>query len=300
VPLGPTRRGKAETVGVLPALFADIDLSTGEHKNEALPATTRDIALLLAEAVPIKPSLVVHSGGGLHCYWLFVEPWVFESDEERQTAARLNRSLQNSIIAAAAKRGWKIEFTGDLARVFRPAGTLNRKLDDTPTPVRIIHQSDERYSVDSLEFYLPAEQEVFRQAPTNQDDPGAPWALWGHIVGTCGYLQHCVTDAATLDEPSWHAAMTIVARCSNGNDIAHRISQDYPAYDRDETDKKFGYSLKANAPLRCSTIRYHRGGERWCSQCPRWGTIASPILLGYPRAYIRRSAGAKEAGAPNA
>jgi hypothetical protein len=285
-PLGPAKRGGAATVIALPGLFIDIDILGGEHKSEALPESTRDAANLLRDAFPITPSLVIHSGGGLHCYWLFHEPWVFENEEERQSAARLNRNLQAKIIATAAQRGWQIESTADLARVLRPAGTINRKQLHAPVPVRTIHQSADRYSVEELEFYLPTDQEVFRRRqPKGDDAEHAPIALWGHVVGKCGYLRHCVGDAKTLTEPEWHAAMTIVARCRDGEAIAHRISKTYPVYEKDETTKKFKYSLKADAPLRCSTIRHHRGGEKWCSQCVYWGAIASPILLGYPRGY---------------
>src|SRR5215211_2467365 len=92
-PLGPRKRGVAATVVALPGLFIDIDILGGEHKSEALPGSTRDVANLLRDAFPITPSLVIHSGGGLHGYWLFHEPWVFETEEERQSAARLNRNL---------------------------------------------------------------------------------------------------------------------------------------------------------------------------------------------------------------
>lgn len=285
--LGPYRRGTADTVYALPGLFVEIDLAGGVHAEASLPGTTRDVAALLKDELPASPSLVIHSGGGLHCYWLFHEAWVLESDAERQQAALLNRRLQAKIIAAAAKRRWKLDSTFDLARVLRPAGTINRKRLDLPVLVRILHQGGERYSAEELEYYLPAEQEVFRGKPAGDTAEHAPIALWGHITGKCGYLRHCVEDARTLTEPEWHAAMTIVARCRDGDEIAHRISQAYPAYDQKETDKKFAYSLKADAPLRCSTIRYYRGGEPWCRQCVYWGSIASPISLGYPRGYGR-------------
>ena len=286
-PLGPSQRGAAATVCALPGLFMDIDLDGGEHTETALPGNVRDVATMLKEELPALPNLVIHSGGGLHCYWLFHEAWVLESDEERKQAALLNRRLQGKLIAAAAQRGWKLDSTYDLARVLRPAGTVNRKRPDMPVPVRILRDGPQRYSVEELEYFLPAEHETFRSKPRGDVAEHAPIALWSHVIGKCGYLRHCVKDAATLTEPEWHAAMTVVARCRGGDEIAHTISQDYPAYDQKETDKKFAYSLRADAPLRCETIRYHRGGEPWCAQCVAWGAIASPIELGYPRGYGR-------------
>ena len=55
--------------------------------------------------------------------------------------------------------------------------------------------------------------------------------------------------------------------------------------DADETDRKYDYAHRADAPLRCDTIRAKRGGESWCGGCPFWGHIPSPIQLGYVPGY---------------
>ena len=57
---------------------------------------------------------------------LFKELWVFDSPEEQQAAALLLRRFQRTIQVRAAARGWAVDSTADLARVLRPAGTLNR------------------------------------------------------------------------------------------------------------------------------------------------------------------------------
>ena len=79
--------------------------------------------------------------------------------------------------------------------------------------------------------------------------------------------------------------MTVIGRCQNGETVAHAISTPYPAYDANETQRKFDYANSRDNPMRCSTIRSERGGEPWCSGCPFWGLISSPIQLGYLPGY---------------
>jgi hypothetical protein len=101
------------------------------------------------------------------------------------------------------------------------------------------------------------------------------------ILAGCGYLRHCRDSAATLPEPDWHAMITVVAQCRDGERWAHELSAPYPDYDPDETRKKYDHARREDKPLRCRTIRDVRSGEGFCSLCPSWGEITSPIELGY-------------------
>jgi hypothetical protein len=58
--------GSKKGCGEIPGLWVDIDFKD-------LPNGHED-ALALIEKFPLKPSLVVWSGHGLHLYWLFHEP----------------------------------------------------------------------------------------------------------------------------------------------------------------------------------------------------------------------------------
>ena len=51
----------------------------------------------------------------------------------------------------------------------------------------------------------------------------------------CAFMRHVRDDAATLSYGEWHAGLTIVARCEDGERHAHELSAPYPGYDRDET-----------------------------------------------------------------
>jgi putative DNA primase/helicase len=153
-----------------------------------------------------------------------------------------------------------------------------------PVPVRLLEDTGLRYTAEEIEEVLPDEEaggEVTNADRRVWTGSATPRAALDRILAGCAYLRHCRDDAATLDEPSWHAMLTVVARCRDGSNHAHALSKPYPAYDPDETDSKFAYAVKANKPLRCATIRTKRGGERFCATCPHWGRIPGPLVLGY-------------------
>jgi len=79
------------------------------------------------------------------------------------------------------------------------------------------------------------------------------------VVAQCGYLRHCVEDAATLSEPEWHAALTVVSRCVEGEAIAHAISAPYPGYSPTETATKHAYAAGRDNPTSTATAAAARG-----------------------------------------
>jgi putative DNA primase/helicase len=63
--------GKLENCGWLAALFVDIDFQTAPAHPNTLP---EDQSRRLLSGFPLEPSIVVHTGGGLHVYWLLKAP----------------------------------------------------------------------------------------------------------------------------------------------------------------------------------------------------------------------------------
>jgi hypothetical protein len=153
---GPGKRCKAEDVSAIPGLWGDVDIRNAVHKKENLPPDV-DSALSLLRAMPLPPSLIVRSGYGLQAWWLFLEPWLLQSDDERQQAADLAVRWQAHLQRLAAERGWEIDSTADLARVLRLPGTLNHKLDQPVAVTVDIPAMIRRYDPADLRDALPEE-----------------------------------------------------------------------------------------------------------------------------------------------
>src|SRR5262249_8240434 len=85
---GVAARCPADQVACLVALHADIDIAGPPHKKPNLPPTEADARALLDD-MPLKPTVVVHSGHGLQAYWLLKEPLALNSPEDREKAHHL-------------------------------------------------------------------------------------------------------------------------------------------------------------------------------------------------------------------
>jgi Protein of unknown function (DUF3987) len=274
-----TVRGKNSDVMAIPGFWIEFDHQGGVHIATNLP--TLEALVVFLNTLPFQWSVLVDSTGGIHAYLLFRELWVLETTEERQRAQCLLQRFQHTVITLAARLGWKVDCTADLARVLRPAGTFNHK-SGVPLPVTVLQETAIRYNPMDIE-HADWLMEVPTRAPTSgtMEDGNFHSASLEPIVERCAWLRHCRDDAANLSEPEWYAALSIVGRCQDGDRMAHEWSAPYPRYTRDETDEKLSHALRDAGPRTCANIS-QLGGEPFCSACPDWGKISSPIVLGRP------------------
>lgn len=116
-------RGFAQTARAIGGAWCDLDVDNPTRKKAGLPKNLEEIHLALDE-LPLRPSLRIRTGGGIHAWWRFKEPWILEDDAERAKARRIVEGWQREI---ARQAGFTIDPTADLARVLRPPGTTNHK-----------------------------------------------------------------------------------------------------------------------------------------------------------------------------
>lgn len=124
---GQRSRARANDVAAIPGVWADIDVAGEGHEQEYLPPDT-ETAFKILEACDFKPTIVVHTGGGLHAYWVFDDLWNIEADDERDLAKRTVEGWQRHVQAKAWQAGgYTVDSTFDLSRVLRVPGTYNHK-----------------------------------------------------------------------------------------------------------------------------------------------------------------------------
>jgi len=90
----------------IPALWCDIDFKQ----------TPPEIARENLKSFPFKPTIIVKSGNGVHCYWLLSEP------AEKDDIGRIEDINRRNAVAL----GGDLAAT-DAARIMRVPGTLNHK-----------------------------------------------------------------------------------------------------------------------------------------------------------------------------
>tara|TARA_A100000172_G_scaffold77540_1_gene62069 strand:- start:1827 stop:3578 length:1752 start_codon:yes stop_codon:yes gene_type:complete len=161
-------RGYATTTAVIPGVWLDLDLAGEGHEKLGLPRNQDDADKILAE-LPFPPSRIIATGGGAHIYWLFREPWVIESAEERDRAAAVVKGWQRLAIDAAANMGFTLDATHDLSRVLRPVGTVNHKYGS-----EVLLRNDEAkyYNPSEFEDWADQVQPLLAPVHSNPEDLG--------------------------------------------------------------------------------------------------------------------------------
>ncbi len=104
------QRARIATVATINAIFAEFDIGKGYETKRAIWDHL--------DTLPLYPTCVIDSGGGLHCYWFIERPQPVTDDNR----AYLKRCQAAWVDLVGSDNGAK-----DLARVLRLPGFLNRK-----------------------------------------------------------------------------------------------------------------------------------------------------------------------------
>jgi hypothetical protein len=140
-----TERAKANEISGIAGFGLDIDYQDGAaHKGKKLPPDEASAHQLL-DAMPLRPTLVVHSGHGLQAWWLLKEHLIFDGVADRMAAANVARDWNATLAAKAKQLGWEVDSVHDLARVLRIPGTINTK-GGVSVPARLLVSDGPRYA----------------------------------------------------------------------------------------------------------------------------------------------------------
>ena len=124
---GPAKRCPQKAIAGLPGFYVDIDINDKKaHKGKKYPISM-DEALSLVNGHGFDPTVIINSGYGIHCYWLFTKMWTFENEPEWFRAKMLSKRMNETIKKRALDINRDIDSIFDLSRVLRPPGSFNCK-----------------------------------------------------------------------------------------------------------------------------------------------------------------------------
>jgi hypothetical protein len=155
------KRGTAEDSVAVAGLWADIDVAGPGHKHDPSRYEGRGLVPSQADAEKListlpEPTAWIASGGGFYPMWLPEQPWVLGRDCTAEEWGRLSVDLQTVIYETAKQHGWHFGMgTGDIARILRIPGTVNRKVPEQPRPCYVEWGGGPTYTFDQLRELVP-------------------------------------------------------------------------------------------------------------------------------------------------
>lgn len=138
------RRGGESSASWFSGMWADLDFAKCNGPDGARQILTR---------MQVFPTVVIASGHGWHCYWLLDH--MVEITEDNRLDLKLFERRWCATLRKHAKDinpEWSVDQVGDLARVMRVPGTMNRKVMPYQK-VEIHYEGGPRYGLDELGPY---------------------------------------------------------------------------------------------------------------------------------------------------
>lgn len=194
---GPQRRnagrGAEADVTRLAALWCDLDVKPGGCPSLDV---ARAVVANLAIAMGTRPSVIVHSGHGLHAYWPVSDGGI--CDGAVGPARALLRRWERLVDVAADRLNVRIDHVYDLARMLRVPGTYNCKTAGECIPVVAYADTGGPLTIAEIDERL-AEYGISQCTDDRESErievcPPAEWVWAKH---TCPYVAKMVTSWAT-------------------------------------------------------------------------------------------------------
>jgi hypothetical protein len=255
-----------------------LDVDCGEDKP--FPSWKEGLAALgtFVQQMGLPKPLIIHSGNGLHVYWVLTE----ELEPVRW------KPLAEAMKAAARDRAFAIDpaVPADSARVLRPVGTTNPKsgtkvrmlIDAAPVAVEQMVACLSAYMVAQPVSQLrPATTSALAQAlQVQQDFPPTNATV---VASKCQQISWGTKNQGEVDEPFWYALIGIAAHCQDPEATALAWSENHPGYDPNETLRKLHHWQTATTgPTTCKKFEELRSSG--CKNCKYRDKVGTPARLG--------------------
>ena len=302
----------------------DVDVKPGPKGYPNVVEALNAIQKFVADASLPLPTALVHSGGGLHVYWISDRPLNIE--EWAGYAAGLR--------ALADQHGLHFDpaVTIDCARVLRVPDTFNLK-EQIPRPVKLkyLAPTDLNFERDlahirsntagtsghgvdrRIRDTTSSEWDSVRLPPRPQS-PALFTAEYQaeigtvyqaevdpHIISVCPFFRDAFkTKGKDHDQGLWMQVGLATTFMRDGQRLFHELSKGYAGYTAVETDAMFERKLAEREEKSIgwpSCKAFEDYGSKQCAGCPHRGKIKSPLHLTVPAAPITPPAQANNGSA---
>lgn len=251
------------------ALFVDAD--SDEQSERCVEVFT---------AFKTIPSMAIKSGRGCHFY--------FCTDVPVDQFSSLQKNLADKLGTDAA--------VIDPPRVMRLPGTLHLKNPKTPRPVKLLNSSNRpirRWQLGDLisKLGLHAARNATAGAHSCENTPLDPRPVFKN----CPHFRYAFdTGGNDASQGLWMLDVLATTFFVNGRVFAHALSDKYPTYSREETDKMYDRKLADRAALTLGwpgCEAFENAGSKQCASCPLRGKIKSPLNLAVPINPLQSNSG---------
>ena len=291
------KRTKTNTVAIK-CVALDVDVKLGPKGYADAGKAMEAIGKFVADSALPFPTAIVHSGGGLHVYWISARPLTIE--EWTPYASGL-RNLADS-------HGLRFDqsVTIDCARVLRVPGTFNLK-EEVPRPVTLKYLAGADLNFETTLGHIRSAAGVRQAADAVASELGGGVTLPpgpglttdesladgivdekppldpAPIVRACPFLAETArTGGKGHEQGLWMQTALACTFMENGRQVFHVLSEGDPRYDPDTVDKMFDRKLAEREEKdmgwpQCST--FENFGSQQCAGCPFKGKVRSPLNL---------------------
>ena len=266
---------KQENVRATKVIALDVDCGDGKP----FPTWKQGLVALgkFVQELGLPKPLIVHSGNGLHVYWVLTE---------ELTPAQW-KPLAEAMKAAAKDKGFEIDpaVPADNARVLRPVGTTNPKggqvvkllLDAPDVMPEVLMAALSSYIVAQPVSQRPTTSSALSQALQVQSD--FPPSNATVITTKCQQVGWAVKNQGEVDEPLWYAMIGVAGYCHDPEATALAWSENHPGFNANETLRKLNHwKASASGPTTCKKFDDLRPGG--CKGCKFKDKVGSPTRLG--------------------
>lgn len=269
-----------ENVKSARAFWFDLDVGDGKDYASQGDAVSALGKFLADSGLPVP--ILVNSGYGVHAYWPLKQDIM--PAQWKATAENLKLLAGGLGLNADPAR------TADYASVLRAPGTHNRKNNEA-REVSIFNEGagpiewmdfDRTIKAKITELKLVPKRETASDV-ANKLNEGAvvkesfPPAHADVIADRCNQIREFKDKGGNIKEPHWYAAIGLLSKTVEGEELVHEWSKGYSGYNKAETDQKLE-QIKDFGPTTCKKFDAVNPGG--CEGCPFAGQVTSPIALG--------------------